>query len=339
MNQDASATRSYRRTPQAITAAAAVLLIGAVSGCSSGSSPSSGPTVAGQKPYQMALITGDNHDPFFVSMNAGAQAEAAKLGVTVNWQGPAQYQAPLQIPIVSGVLTSKPDFAFICPTDAQALSAPIQELTSAGIPVMTLDSDITATAARLGNITSDNELGGKQAADTLAKAINNSGEVAVLNEQPGTSTTDLRQKGFEEEIAKIPGISYVGVGRDDDSPAGAAAAASALLARHPNLAGFFSTDTANGSGAATAVQQGGRPVKIVAFDAEPEEVNALKLGQIEALIVQKASDFGALAVQRAVKYLNGDHSAIPASDMQTYVIATAANINTPEVQKYLYVSQ
>lgn len=339
MNHDSSLPTSRGKTPRALTAVAAVLLIGVVSGCSSSGQPGANPTVAGQKPYQMALITGDNHDPFFVSMNAGAQAEAAKLGVTVNWQGPAQYQAPLQIPIVSGVLTSKPDFAFVCPTDAQALSVPIQELTSAGIPVMTLDSDITDTAARLGNITSDNELGGKQAADVLAKAINNTGEVAVLNEQPGTTTTDLRQKGFEDEIAKIPGISYVGVGRDDDSPAGAASAASALLASHPNLAGFFSTDTANGTGAANAVQQAGRTVKVVAFDAEPEEVNALKLGQLEALIVQKASDFGALAVRRAVAYLNGDHSAIPKSDMQSYVIATAANINTPEVQKYLYVAQ
>jgi ribose transport system substrate-binding protein len=287
----------------------------------------------------LALITGDNHDPFFVSMNAGAQAEAKALGVSVNWQGPAQYQASLQIPIVSAVLTSKPDFVFICPTDAQALGAPIKQLTSAGIPVMTLDSDINDTSARLGNITSNNLLGGQQAADSLANLLGGKGEVAVLNEQPGVSTTDLRQKGFEQELAKFPGIKYLGVGRDNDDTTTATTTASALLSRNPGLTGFFATDTANGAGAATAAQQAGRAVKVVAFDAEPEEVTALKLGHISSLIVQKAYDFGQLAVEDAVGYLNGNHAAIPPSTLETYVIATAQNINSPEVQKYLYIQK
>ena len=306
------------------------------SAAASGSQPAS--VAPASKHYHLALITGDNHDPFFVSMNAGAQAEAKALGVSVNWQGPAQYQASLQIPIVSAVLTSKPDFVFICPTDAQALGAPIKQLTSAGIPVMTLDSDINDTSARLGNITSNNLLGGQQAADSLGNLLGGKGEVAVLNEQPGVTTTDLRQKGFEQEIAaKFPGIKYLGVGRDNDDTTTATTTASALLARNPGLTGFFATDTANGAGAATAVQQAGRAVKVVAFDAEPEEVTALKLGHISALIVQKAYDFGQLAVEDAVAYLNGNHAAIPPSTLETYVIATAQNINSPEVQKYLYI--
>ena len=44
-------------------------------------------------------------------------------------------------------------------------------------------------------------------------------------------------------------------------------------------------------------------IKIVAFDAEPDEVTALKRGLIQALIVQKAYDMGVKAVQDAVAYL------------------------------------
>lgn len=337
--------RYNQRHPRTLAVAGAFAAFALVaSGCSlstSSNSPSSAgsPAASGQKAYHFALITGDNHDPFFVSMNAGAQAEAKALGVTVNWQGPAQYDPTLQIPIVSAVLTSKPDFVFICPTDAKALAAPIKQLGAAGIPVMTLDSDVNDPSLRLGNITSNNLLGGIQAADILAKALNGKGEVAVLNEQPGVTTTDQRQTGFEQEIKKYPGIKYVGVGRDNDDPATAATAASALLARNPNLNGFFATDTANGAGAATAAQQANRKASIVAFDAEPEEVTALKLGHIDALIVQKAYDFGVIAVKDAVAYLNGDHTAIQAENLQTYVIATKDNINTADVQKYLYVAK
>ena len=43
--------------------------------------------------YRIALVTGDNHDPFYVTMNDGAQAMAKKLGVKVTWQGPATFEA------------------------------------------------------------------------------------------------------------------------------------------------------------------------------------------------------------------------------------------------------
>lgn len=335
-----SAGRRVSSRGMRLVGSLAVLAL-AASACSSNSSAGSSSSAAvssdqAKQAYQMTLITGDNHDPFFVSMNAGAQAEAKRLGVNVDWQGPAQYQANLQIPIVSAVLASKPDFVFISPVDAQALGAPIGELSKAGIPVMTLDSDVNDTSVRLGNVTSDNALGGKQAADALAKLIGGKGEVAVLNEQPGVTTTDLRQKGFEDQIATYPDITYVGVGRDNDDATVAATTASALLTRYPNLKGFFATDTANGAGAATAVQQSGRDVSVVAFDAEPEEVTGLKTGTLDTLIVQKAYDFGVKAVQDAVKYLDGDKSAIAPSTLMDYVIATKDNVDSPDVKKYLY---
>ena len=78
-----------------------------------------------------------------------------------------------------------------------------------------------------------------------------------------------------------------------------AAHVNALLARHPNLDGIFASDTAYGQGAATAVQNAGKAgkIKIVAFDAEPDEVTALDRGLIQALIVQKAYSMGQFAVK------------------------------------------
>jgi ribose transport system substrate-binding protein len=271
-------------------------------------------------------------------MRDGAQAEAAKLGVSVDWTGPAMYDPSLQIPVLSSVLTSHPSFLLVCPVDLHALIQPIRQFDQAGIPVMTLDSDVSDTSVRAGNITSNNYLGGKEAADFLAKAIGGHGEVAVLNEQPGVSTTDLRQSGFIAEIKKYPGVTYVGVGRDNDDPTVAARAGSALLTRYPHLAGFFGTDDGNGSGAIAAVKGAGLAgqVKIVAYDAEPDEVQALESGQVTALVVQKPYLEGELAVMDAVEYLNGNHHAIPSQIMQTAIIATKANISSPQVSQFIY---
>ena len=76
-------------------------------------------------------------------------------------------------------------------------------------------------------------------------------------------------------------------------------------------------------------------IKIVAFDAEPDEVTALKRGLIQALIVQKAYDMGVKAVKDAVAYLKTGKKP-PASPTPTYVIATKANIAKPDIAKYVY---
>src|SRR5215469_2267667 len=337
-----SPAKPARRRVWLLAVAASALAVAA--GCSSGSSKpasaagSSSASATGGHHYRIALVTGDNHDPFFISMRDGAQAEAAKLGVSVDWTGPAMYDPSLQIPVLSSVLTSHPSFLLVCPVDLHALIQPIKQFDQAGIPVMTLDSDVSDTSVRVGNITSNNYLGGKEAADFLAKAIGGHGQVAVLNEQPGVSTTDLRQTGFIAEIKKYSGITYVGVGRDNDDPTVAARAGSALLTRYPHLAGFFGTDDGNGSGAIAAVKGAGLAgqVKIVAYDAEPDEVQALGSGQVTALVVQKPYLEGELAVMDAVEYLNGNHHAIPSHIMQTAIIATKANISSPQVSQFIY---
>ena len=41
-------------------------------------------------------------------MGCGAKAEASKLGYSINVQGPADFAAPEQIPIVNAVTAQKP---------------------------------------------------------------------------------------------------------------------------------------------------------------------------------------------------------------------------------------
>ena len=51
----------------------------------------------------MTLIAGVKGDEFYITMNCGAQAEAKKLGVSLNFQGPDKFAPDQQIPIVNAV--------------------------------------------------------------------------------------------------------------------------------------------------------------------------------------------------------------------------------------------
>lgn len=322
----------YRKT-KAIAAAVLLALMASMALTACGSSSDSG----SGSDYRIALVTGDNHDPFFVSMNAGAQAEAKRLGVEVDWQGPAVYEPAQQIPILNTVLQSKPDFLLTSPTDRTALIPTLKQFQSADIPVIAMDTDIDDPSLRLARISSDNLEGGKLGAKELARAIGEKGKVLLINQAPGILVLDERQQGFEQQIKKYPNIDYLGVRFTQDDPVKTAEAVKAVIARDPDLAGVFAIDTLSGEGTITGIKDAGKQdqVKVVAFDASPSEVEALKTGSIESLIVQRCYDMGVTAVRDAVKYLEDgtkpkDPTIIP------YVIANQQNANDPGVSRYYY---
>ena len=239
-------------------------------------------------------------------MNKGAQAEAKKLGnVSVQFTGsPEAFSPPTQIPFLNAAIAKKPDAILIAPTDKSALIAPIQRAVDAGIPVITVDTFITKPIA-VTNISTDNLAGGRAAADALVKAIGGSGEVAGISVNPGISTTDQRQQGFEQELKKYPKVKYLGTQYCNDDQTKATNITSALLAGHPNLKGVFAMNVVSGNGVTAAVKTKGLSgkVKLVEFDAGPPQVQALKSGTIDALIAQYPYGIGQQGVQLAYQYL------------------------------------
>ena len=271
-----------------------------------GSSSGSSSSASSGKKYNMTLVAGVKGDEFYITMNCGAQAEAKKLGVSLNFQGPDKFAADQQIPIVNAVAAKKPDAVLIAPTDTKALFAPITQLADGGSKVVLVDTTLDQPDMAVSQISSDNEGGGKQAAQTLAKLIGGSGKVFVNNVQPGISTTDARAKGFEEG-AKAAGLTYLGQQFNNDDPAKAAAITKSILARNPDLRGIFAANLFSAEGAATGVREAGKQdqVKIVGFDAGPKQVADLKAGTVQALIAQKPADIGAQGVQQAYAALTG----------------------------------
>ena len=226
----------------------------------------------------MTLIAGVKGDEFYITMNCGAQAEAKKLGVDLDFQGPDQFDATLQTPIVNGVIAKKPDAILIAPTDSKAMYAPIKQAADAGIKIVLVDTTLEQADLAVSQIASDNVGGGEAAAKALAEAIGGSGKVFVNNIKPGISTTDQRAQGFEEEAKKL-GLEYVGQEYNQDQPDKAAAITKAQIAKNPDLKGIFATNLFGAEGSAAGLREAGvEGVKIVGFDAGPKQVADLEGG-------------------------------------------------------------
>jgi ribose transport system substrate-binding protein len=288
-----------------------VLAAGTVVACGDEDEGGGGGGAAGGdgETYDMTLIAGVKGDEFYITMNCGAQEAAKELGVKLEFQGPDQFDAAQQTPIVDAVAAKSPDAILIAPTDTKALFAPIQA-ASQNSKIVLVDTTLEDPSMAVSQIASDNLEGGREAGRTLLELIGGKGKVLVVNVKPGISTTDQRGQGFEEEVKGKPGVEYLGQEYSQDDPAIAAQIVTSTLSKHPDLKGIFATNLFSAEGAASGLRQAGKlgDVKIVGFDAGPKQVKDLEDGLVQALIAQKPADIGRQGVEQAVKALKGEET-------------------------------
>jgi ribose transport system substrate-binding protein len=314
------------------TAGAGVAFLGACGG---------GGGQGGGESYRLYLIVGVTGDEFYTTMECGAQAAAKELGADLKVQGPEEFSAAEQTPILNAAIQANPDAILIAPTDVTAMVAPIQSAVNQDITVVLVDTTIKKEEIALAKVSSDNVLGGRQAGEALAKQIGEEGKVMVISVKPGISTTDQRKQGFEEAIEKYPNIQYLGTEYCNDDPTQAASITTSTLRSNPDLKGIFGANVFSGQGAGTGVRQTGKKdeVSVVAFDASPTQVEDLRRGNVDALIAQHPNDIGNTGVRIAVEYLKSEEEPAKKQITTGFTTATRENLDKPEVKKYLYKAE
>jgi ABC-type sugar transport system substrate-binding protein len=188
----------------------------------------------------------------------------------------------------------------------------------------------------LSRISSNNQAGGKQAADNLGQLLGGKGTVAVISMAKGTSTTDARVQGFEQEMkAKYPNIKLL---PEQNDVAATTTAATTFIesdsTAHSNLNGVFTANTVTAHGTAAGLQHAGKAgkVKMVTFDAEPAEVQMLKSNVAQLLIAREPAVEGTDGIIQAVNAIEGKH--VTASIPTPLIAISSKNINRD--QQYIY---
>ena len=291
---------------------------------------------AAAAPHRITYIMGLTGNPFYTTVGCGATEAAKRLGVDLDIQGPPQYQPALQMRVLDAVIAAHPEGIMFVSTDPVALNPTLLQAKSAGIKIMSIDGDLQDMSIALANIQSDNMDGGVQAAKALAVAIDDKGTVMALENSPAAVVSQQRLQGFETEIKKHPGITYLGVQFSANQTAKAASLVTSTVAAHPDLNGIFTITTNNTEGAATGVREAGGigRIKIVGFDTSDPIVQDIKEGIVTADVVQYPYKVGQLGLQMMVDALDG--KPVEREVHTPFVIATKANVETPEVQQFIY---
>ena len=324
----ACSSSSSSSSPSPASASAAATSTGSASAAASG------------KHYTIAYVPGATGVAFYDTLVAGMKAKAAALGMSVIYQGSPNFAPASQTPIVDAICTEHPSVLIVSPTDPVAMAPAINTCLNAGIPVITTDTGLTNTSKLTSAITTDNDSGGKDAADFVGKALGGKGEVALLSLSPTATTQVERIQSFEQEIkAAYPGITVLPVQYTAQATSDSETVARSILAAHPGVKAFFGSAEPNAEGTAAALKALGLTGKVinVGFDASPAEVSLLKAGEIQAVVAQPAAEEGADAAQFAYDKITGDTGGITASVQLPDVLITAADASQSAYAKYFYI--
>ncbi len=285
----------------------------------------------GSKKKVIAVVPKGTSHLFWQSVQAGAIAAGRDLGVEVLWNGPSQEtEYSRQIQIVDSMVARHVDGLAVAATDKTALSQPIERAAKAGIPVTVFDSGVD-TSDYLTFVATNNYEGGQMAARKLAELAHGKGKVALLMNAPGSASTMERERGFEDAMAKeFPEIKIVA------RQFGMSDRAKARDAAHDDLAGMFASAEPSSVGAALAIKARGltEKVNLVAFDSTEGMVEDLKIGAIDAMVVQDPFRMGYQAVKTQVDHLRG--ITVPKRlDLSARVI-TKPDLDKPDVKELLF---
>jgi ribose transport system substrate-binding protein len=249
---------------------------------------------------------------FFVSVHAGVDQAAHDFHVNTLWNGPDnETDYTRQIEIVDAMVARRVDALAISATDERALVAPLERAIRAGIPVTVFDSAV-AIENYVSFIATDNYGAGCTAARTLARLIGDKGSVGMVMQKPGGTSTVLRERAFEDTVAKeFPGVRIVARQYGMADAARSRAAAENILTAHPDLAGLFASSEAASIGSIQAVRSRNRAgsLKLVTFDSSQTHVEALGDGTIDVMLVQDPFRIGYEAVKSLAIKLSGQTPA------------------------------
>lgn len=267
---------------------------------------------AGQRELTVAFVPKALNSPFWAAMESAAMREAEARGVhLVSLAADRETDVERQYQIIENLIQQQVDAILLAPSGSKELVPAIRKANDAAIPVLLLDTRIDEQAASsvgarvVTYIGSDNFEGGAVAGRFLARTLDGSGNVAVIEGISGHETADQRRLGFLHGLADHPGVRVVASQTANWERALAYNVAENLLQAHPEIDAIFAANDEMALGALEAVAAAQRldRVSVIGFDAIPDALDNIRAGRLLGSVAQFPGEMGRLGVAYAAALL------------------------------------
>ncbi|HKJ62424.1 MAG TPA: substrate-binding domain-containing protein [Hyphomicrobiales bacterium] len=264
-------------------------------------------------------------NPFLITMIDGAEkaiGEWKEKGVEVELitTNGGDTDPTRQVADVEDLAASGVDGLILFPGDSTVLSEPVKNIYNKnGIPVVVTDIGLTS-GETVSFIITDNVLGGRQAAELVAKNVPQGAKVIAFDNAPGAENGQNRIRGFEE-LAKELGLEVLPRKTLQLSLEAGRRTMEDTLVSIPDIAAVFSQTQVVIQGAAAALDNSpGADVKLVAFDLDPTSYELVKEGKVLGLVVQEPFAMGYEGMNAMLNHLTGGSAPDDRMELPTKVL-------------------
>jgi ribose transport system substrate-binding protein len=255
--------------------------------------------------YKVYLITMDQMDQHWVTVDQGAKKAADELGnVEYKWLAPDVKDDAKQIESINNAIAGGADAILLAANGPDAVTATLKEAEKAGIKIVYVDSPADFPAVQ--TLATDNEAAGKTAGEEMLKALKDkgitSGKIGIVNVNASTDSTVKREKGFR---AAFEGTGFEIL--ETQYGEGDAAKSKDIAANYitEGVVGIFGGNEGSTVGTGNAIKEVAGEVIGVGFDKSDTILQLIQEGHLLATMAQNPDVMGYEGMKTAVNALQG----------------------------------
>lgn len=259
-----------------------------------------------KKHFKIGVLLFGEENPFFDEVLEGLYDKLEELSIygcsIIKHQTP--FDLTLQLSAIDALTEEGIHGLILSPYDDAAVVAKINTLWEAGIPCITVNTDLP-DSARIAYVGSDYQKCGKTAAGLLHLLTNGHANTAIITGSSHILCHKERVSSFMEYIKQhSPQIQVVGIEENNDDDYKSYEAVTRLLKEHSDIDAFYFTAAGVYGGCRAIINSRLHTApKVITFDDVPSTRELLQKGIISATICQQPKRQGALSLSLLVEYL------------------------------------
>ena len=248
-------------------------------------------------------------NPYEEYEHSGIDEALKELGGANRISGPTDAGASTQIPIINAAVQQKPSAIIIAGNDPNAVAPALKQAAQRGVKIVGMDSDVAPDARSVFINQVTTQLVGEGQVKSIAKQIDNKGEIAILSATANATNQNAWIKVMKEELKKpeYKDIKLVKVAYGDDDDQKSFQETQGLIQAYPNLKGIISPTTVGVAAAArylsTSPQKG--KIKLTGLGFPNQMRKFVKNGTVDEFQLWVPKDVGYLAGQAAAALVAG----------------------------------
>ena len=225
--------------------------------------------------------------PYWHEAQAGFLDAAKSLGVRAELVGPTAYAPNAELVMFRQVVDEQPSGICLSAARPEIFQPDIDKAIAQGIPVICVDADVP-NSKRISYIGTDNFKAGKESLKQMSRLLHDRGSIAVIT-IPGQRNLDDRLAGVADALKNFPAIQLTKILDDKGDTPSASQLVTDMIQKKEKVDGIVCLEASGGSGAVAALQSSNMEGKlpVVAFDDDPQTLDAIERGAIAATVTQK----------------------------------------------------